>query len=328
MPANLPPDYYAADERYRQAKTAEEKIRILEEMLAIMPKHKGTDHLKADLRARISRLEKEGSKKKTTTVKFNPYVVEREDCPQLTLIGPANSGKSALLNRLTGASSEVAEYPYTTTMPFPGIMRHNYYRFQIVDLPPVMGDTMEGWMGDLLRTSDGTIITLDASSDKTLEAVEPLFKAIDGANVFLSGLHTEKAPLGTVPKKAVIALTKCDKASSEVVDLLQSEYGRRFRLVKTSAFGELDTDVFTSAVADAISVLRIFTKIPGKKADIDEPYIVKRGITVIELAESVHREIAEDFKFARIWGKKVFDGQRVGKDHLLEDEDIVELHTQ
>lgn len=326
MPANLPPDYYAADERYRAAKTAEEKIRILEEMLAIMPKHKGTDHLKADLRARISRLEKEGSKKKGAA-KFNPNAVEREDCPQIVLVGPPNSGKSALLNKLTGASSEVAEYPYTTVKPFPGIMRYNYYRYQIVDLPPVMGCAMEGWMGDLLRTSDAALLTLDASTEETLDSLESLFKAIDGANVFLEGLKLEHAPLGTVPKKVVIALTKCDIARTEVVDLIRNEFSGRFPIIETTAAGEMDFHAFTKTIADCIEILRVFTKIPGKKADMDEPYIVKRGITVIELAETVHRELAESFNFARIWGKKVFDGQRVGKEHMLEDEDIVELHT-
>jgi len=327
MPANLPPDYYAAEERFRQAKTSEEKIRITEEMLAIMPKHKGTDHLKADLRARISRLEKEGLKKKTGISTYNPFAVDREDCPQIVLLGAANSGKSALCNRLSTSNSEVAEYPYTTTKPGPGIFRHNHYRCQIVDLPPIISDSMEGWMGDLLRSSDGAMICFDASQESALEEVSSVFKAIDSANVYIYGLQPGHPPLGTVPKKAFIALTKCDIAHPEVKDLLMAEFRDKFLIIETSAVGTMDLNVFTNVIAESLQILRIFTKIPGKKADIDEPYIVKRGITVIELAETVHRELADSFRFARVWGKKVFDGQRMGKEYVLEDEDIVELHA-
>jgi len=326
MPANLPPDYYAAEERFRQAKTSGEKIRILEEMLAIMPKHKGTDHLKADLRARISRLEKDSLKKKAVS-KFNPYVVEREDCPQVVILGAANTGKSALINRLTTATSEVAEYPYTTTKPYPGIFRHNLFRFQLVDLPPIISTTMEGWMGDLLRSADAAMICLDASQESTLENMNSVFQATDKANVYLYGLQSAQPPLGTIPKKALIALTKCDRADPEVLDLLKSEFQGKFITIETSAVGKMNLDNLSSALADTLQILRIFTKIPGKKADMDEPYIIKRGMTVIEMAETVHRELAESFRFARIWGKKVFDGQRVGKEYLLEDEDIVELHS-
>ena len=327
MPANLPPDYYAAEERFRQAKTTEEKIRILEEMLSIMPKHKGTDHLKADLRSKISRLLKEGTKKKTGVSKFNPYAVDREDCPQVVFIGSANAGKSSLVKYLTGAPTEIAEYPYTTSLPSPGIFRHNHYRFQLIDLPPVMGDSMEGWMGDYIRTSEGTIVVLDASTEETLEQTGDLFKAIDSANVFLTGLKDEPAPLGTVPKKGMITLTKCDKVNRDVAELLRADFGKKFSILETSVKGGMNKNQFASRLAGTIGYIRIFTKIPGKKADIDEPYIIRRGKTVVELAETVHRDLAETFRFARIWGKKTFDGQRVGREHVLEDEDIVELHA-
>ena len=327
MPANLPPDYYAAEERFRLAKTSEEKVRILEEMLAIMPKHKGTDHLKAGLRSKISRLLKEGAKKKTGISKFNPYAVEREDCPQVVLIGPVNAGKSALVKYLTGAPTEVAEYPYTTVMPSPGIFRHNHHRFQLIDLPPVMGEIMEGWMGDFMRTSEGTIIVLDSSTEKTLEMTDDLFNAVDSANVFLTGLKDAPPPLGTVPKKGIIALTKCDQANRDVVELLRSDFGRKFSIIETSVIAGVNKNQFAERLAQTTGYIRVFTKIPGKKADIDEPYIIKKGTTVIELAENVHRDLAETFRFARVWGKNTFDGQRAGREHILHDEDIVELHT-
>ncbi len=327
MPANLPPDYFAAEERFRQAKTAEEKIRILEEMLAIMPKHKGTDHLQADLRAKISRLKKEGAKKKVTA-RFNPYAVEREDCPQVVFIGPANSGKSSLINALTDSEvSEAAEYPYTTVKPSPGIFRCDNYRFQLVDLPPVIGSSMEGWMGDLLRHADGAVIVLDTSREETLDQVGALFAAIDRANVFLQGLNDDAPPLGTMPQNALIALHKSDSALPEVAVLLKEQFGRRFPALETCSNSNLKKALFAQSLASALKIIRIYTKVPGKKADLQEPYIVDEGINIIKLAEVIHREMVENFRFARVWGRKTFEGQRVGKEHIIEDGDIVELHA-
>ena len=325
MPANLPPDYYAAEERYRQAKTPEEKIRILEEMLAIMPKHKGTDHLKADLRSKISRLEKEGSKKKVVA-RYNPYAVEREDCPQIVLIGPPNSGKSSLLNALTGAASEAAEYPFTTVKPYPGIFRCDNYRFQLIDLPPIVGESMEGWMVDLIRAADGVMIVLDVSREETLEEIGMLFSAINNANIFLYGLDDGNPPLGTIPKVSIVALNKFDAVISDALELLRVEFEDRFVMVETSAVGNLNSRDVCLGLAKCLKVMRIYTKIPGRKADMDEPYIVDEGTNVIGLAGIVHRDLAENFKFARVWGDKTFGGQRVGKEHILKDEDVVELH--
>ena len=290
-----------------------------------MPKHKGTDHLLADLRAKISRLRKEGTKKPVVS-RFNPYAVERDDCPQIMMVGPPNSGKSSLLNNLTGAASEVADYPHSTVKPSPGILRGDNYRFQLVDLPPVMGDSMEGWMGDLLRHADGMIIVLDVSNKETLEVMENVLKAIDRANIYLSGLVDGDPPLGTITQKAMVALNKVDSSNPEVLGLLKVEFMNRFRMVETSSVIGVNKEYFAGVLAEISGFMRVFTKIPGKKADLVEPYIVKEGITVLEMAGIIHREMSENFQYARIWGENYHDGQRVGKEHILFDGDIVEMH--
>lgn len=325
MPANLPPTYYAAEERYREASSNDEKIRILEEMLAIMPKHKGTDHLQADLRGKISRLKKEGEKKRVVS-RFNPYAVEREDCPQVMIVGSPNSGKSSLINALTGAANEVADYPYTTVKPEPGILRGDNFRFQLVDLPPVMSDTMEGWMGDLLRHSDGIMLVFDVSKEVTLERMENVFKAVDRANIFIGGKEGEEPPLGTIRQNSIVVLSKIDSVIKDVYELIKSELDDRFTIIESSVVNGIDIKGFSHKLADAVKYMRIYTKIPGKKADMVEPYMVPQGITVIEMANVIHRDIAESFKYARIWSEKTYDGQRVGKDHILSDQDIIEVH--
>ena len=120
MPANLPPQYFEAEKNFRQAKDPMEKIAALEEMLAIMPHHKGTDHLRAELRARIARLT-EAAEKKTAT-KRRSMVIPKEGAAQIAVVGLPNSGKSQLVSSITNTSPTVAEYPFTTHSATPGMM--------------------------------------------------------------------------------------------------------------------------------------------------------------------------------------------------------------
>ncbi|UCF02183.1 MAG: 50S ribosome-binding GTPase, partial [Deltaproteobacteria bacterium] len=122
MPANLPPDYYEAEKRYRAAKTVPEKIAHLEDMLTIMPKHKGTDKLRAGLRKRISKLKTAVQSKKSLGKRDSAFHIDKEGAGQVAVIGPANVGKSALVATLTNANPEVADFPLTTWKPTPGMM--------------------------------------------------------------------------------------------------------------------------------------------------------------------------------------------------------------
>ena len=119
MPANLPPDYKAAERRFREAKTTEDKIAALQEMMAIIPKHKGTDKLRADLRRRLSKLKAEQAQPSKKGRKGPSYHIPKEEAPQVALIGSPNTGKSAFVTATTNATPEVANYPFTTRVPLP-----------------------------------------------------------------------------------------------------------------------------------------------------------------------------------------------------------------
>lgn len=239
MPANLTPEYRRAEQRYRAARTVDEKIAALEDMLRVMPKHKGTDHLQADVKARIATLRKESSKKEARSG-FS-YIIPREGAGQVALAGPPNAGKSSLVRSLTHATPAVGDYPFTTREPTPGMMAFEDIAFQLVDLPPLSEQHVEPWVFDLVRRAD---------------------------------------------------------------------------LVWVVASG-----------LEALEIVRVYTKQPGKPPDRSAPFTLPRGATVAELAQRIHKDLLASMKFARVWGPRVFDGQAVQKDYVLAEGDIVEIHT-
>ncbi|MGQ9660884.1 MAG: GTPase [Kiritimatiellia bacterium] len=120
MPANLTPEYLKAEQDYKRAETLEEKIACLQRMLAVIPKHKGTDKLQAELRRRLARLREEAESPKGRQGVSRR--IKPEGAGQIVLVGPPNSGKSSLLRALTNAQPLVANYPCSTREPLPGMM--------------------------------------------------------------------------------------------------------------------------------------------------------------------------------------------------------------
>ena len=167
VPTNVPPQYREAEERFRRATTPQLKIAALEEMLSIMPKHKGTDHLKAQLRSRISRLteglEQISSSHRST--RTEPFSIPKMGDGTATLIGLTNSGKSMLMNTLTGAQTKVAAYEYTTQEPVSGIWLEMGIHLQVIDTPSIASPAIQSRLYGLLRNSDLFLIVLDLATD-------------------------------------------------------------------------------------------------------------------------------------------------------------------
>jgi ribosome-interacting GTPase 1 len=174
MPANLPPKYFEVEKRYREARSVSEKLKYLEEMLAVMPKHKGTDKLKADLRRRLAQLKDMGVSRKGPGRRTPIYLVDREGVGQVALLGPPNTGKSSLLAALTKAQPVIADYPYTTRTPLAGMMRFENVQVQLVDTPPLGEDYLEPWFPDLLRRADAFALVLAPPEDPAAQFDAPL----------------------------------------------------------------------------------------------------------------------------------------------------------
>jgi small GTP-binding protein len=312
MPANLTPEYLAAEREYKSARTREEKIEALERMLSTLPKHKGTEKLQADLKRRLSQARKESQKRGAAhSVPF--YVVKKEGAGQVVLIGPPNSGKSQLVCSLTHARPEVADYPFTTRLPTPGMMNFENVQIQLVDLPPLSAEFMEPWLPQVVRNADLGVVVIDLNDAAVLDELEFVLDTLERHHL---------AP----PKLLVGNKVDVEGAPDNFV-ALEDLCGDRYPSIAVSAATGRNLERFARAVFDLLKLVRVYTKAPGKNADITRPYVLHKGQTVQDAARQVHKDFAEHFKFARLFrlsGDR--DGMMVERTHVVEDEDILEFH--
>lgn len=327
MPANLTPQYLEAEKRYRQAKDHPQKIRVLEEMLALVPKHKGTEKLQADLKRRLSRLKAE-LERRPATKRGSGIFVDREGIGQVVLVGAPNAGKSALMCSLTKAKADVAVYPFTTKKPLPGMLEFENVKIQLVDLPPVSPELVEGWVLGIIRNADLIIWVVDLGADDLLEQVEATEKILVHAKIILgraAGWEGVAEP-GQVYKRTLVVGNKADLPGAQDRFLFLQEHVRgRFPLLSVSAVAGTGLQEMSHRLYDALEVLRVYTKPPGKAAELSNPVVLPRGSTLLQAAEAVHKDFAAKLKYARVWGSGKFEGQRVHREYLVQDGDIIEF---
>jgi ribosome-interacting GTPase 1 len=331
MPANLTPQYKEAEERYRLAKTPEDKLAALEEMLAVIPKHKGTEHMQGDIKRRIAKLKAQEEQKVTHGRRAVFYNVEKEGGGQVALVGPPNAGKSKLLSRLTNAQPEIGDYPFTTQMPFPGMMEYEDIKVQIVDIPPITEEFTEPWMAAIARNADAVLLVVDVSDGSVLDQIETTLRVLEKFRVRLHGWDRPASVDETgiiVAKKAILVANKMDRPESpDALEIVCELCGDRFPVIPVSSETGKGLEDLRQQVFRMLDIVRVYTKIPGKPADMDAPYVVPRGSTVQGLANMIHKDFLEKLKFARIWSESKFSGQMVSRDHVLEDRDVIELHV-
>jgi uncharacterized protein len=338
MPANLSPEYKAAEANFRKARDPRERLEWLREMLRVIPKHKGTDHLQGDIKHKIKDLsdELEGPKKGGT--RSGPAVVTRpEGAAQLALIGPPNSGKSSLHAQLTGSNAHVAPYPFTTLHPEPGMMPHEDIHFQLVDLPAISPEHPVPWIADAMQSADGCLLVVDLSDPDCVEQVQALHDVLRQRRVALTERWEPVDPSITVDDDdpfgmrfpTLMLANKSERlpdADAEV-RVFRELTGLPYPALPVSAatghgLGELGPFLFRN-----LHVLRVYTKTPGHPADRARPFTLRHGQTVGDVARLVHQDLTRTLRYARVWGKSGFDGQQVGREHKVEDGDIVELHA-
>jgi small GTP-binding protein len=326
MPANLTPQYFEAEKRYRSAETLDEKVAALQEMLAVMPKHKGTDGLRAELRTKIAKLSKEAAKAQATARRGGMYHIPREGAGQIVLVGLPNVGKSQLVSTLTGAKLMVADYPFTTKAPQLGMMKFENVQIQLVDMPPITDHDARPWFASVLRSASALLLVVDLANDPVRQANDTIAEMMK-FRVGLAGIR-EASDQVLFQKRGIIVGTKSDLdgSGSNYADL-KAKFRDQIAVISISARTGTGLEELRKNAFDMLEVVRVYTKAPGERASMDDPMILRKGSTVEEAAEGVHKDFRKGLKYALVWGSGKFAGQRARRDHVLTDGDIIELHT-
>jgi ribosome-interacting GTPase 1 len=349
MPANLTPEYKKAEAAFRTAREPRERLECLKEMLRTIPRHKGTEHIQADIRSRIRELTDELNlpHRGPTHSGGAGHSVKREGAAQVCLVGPPNSGKSSLHAVLTGSKSPVGPFPYTTREALPGMLPFEDITFQLVDLPPLSSGRMGPWISGVLQAADAAWLVVDLSDPACAEHVLAIRAELARLRVTLverwPGL--EARPEAAVAHKAPASAEVCDPFGARLptllvankddldpdpdeVRVLEELTGVRYPAVATSAQSGHGLDQLARFLFAAFGIVRAYTKLPGQPLVRERPFTLRRGCTVLDVARLVHQDMARTLKFARLWGSGAFDGQQVGPEHCLTDGDVVELHTR
>jgi ribosome-interacting GTPase 1 len=327
MPANLTPQYLEAELKFKQAKTTPEKIKALEVMMAVIPKHKGTERLRGQLKSRMAKLKEELQRRPSVGKAEQAYNIKKEGAAQVILLGLPNSGKSSLFSQITHASSEVGDYAFTTQKPIPGMTKFENIQIQLVDTPPVQLEHIEPGFPNLIRNADALLLLVDLT-EEPISQMEIILDRLNKMRIKMVG----KGPvppleMGWVSMRALLAGNKCDaKNAMGAYQRLEGHFRDSFPVLPISAKERMNFDELKKEIYQMLNILRVYTKIPGKEPDLTEPVILKKGSTVGDVALSIHKDFIAKLRYAKIWGSGKFDGQMVKRDYLVNEGDVIELH--
>jgi uncharacterized protein len=338
MPANLTPEYEKAELRYRQATSDDERLAALQVMLSAIPKHKGTEKMQADIKRRISQLRRE-EHKAAHSKGPDPFHIPRSGAGQVVLVGPPNTGKSSLLAATTHAPVKVAEYPFSTVIPQPGMWHKDDVQIELVDTPPVTADHVPTGLMGTIRNADVICVVVEAG-EEALDQVEMVLGVLSAHGLALRSAPRNELPAGDSSwRPGLIVATKADLASSGMIAMLRDLYAANGRqsadgprssdgldVVGLSARTRQGLDDWFKRLWGLLAMIRVYSKEPGQPPDLHKPFVVPAGATVADLALQIHRDLPERMKFARLWGHSRFEGQQVHKTEPLRDKDVVEIH--
>lgn len=332
MAANLTPQYLEAEERFKGAQTADERLAALEEMFRLLPKHKASEKMQAELKKKISAARKDvahAAAHAKAGAKVDPFHTPKSGAGQLVLLGTPNVGKSSLVAAVSHAPVKVAEYPFATALPVPGMVAYEDVQIQLVDTPPITSDHVAAGFPGLWHACDALLVVVDASADSLLDDADICLRHLAERHLALpaaGGVAEVAGELRTKPG-LILANKRDAPGAADRLAALGELFGARARIEAISAHDASDMARFPRLLFDLLGIIRVYAKPPGKKADDSAPFILPAGSDVHALAAHVHRGMAQHLHSARIWGTSVFPGQNVQLDHVLHDKDIVELHA-
>jgi ribosome-interacting GTPase 1 len=330
MAVNLTPQYLEAEAEYKKAQTPEERLACLKKMWTLVPKHKASEKLQAELKKKISDTREEADRERKNPKKVGvSHKIPRQGAGQVVIVGAPNAGKSRLLTRLTRATPEVAPYPFTTREPHAGMMDWEDVRVQLIDTPPITGDYLESYLSSMVQVADAVLLMVDLGDDDGPFAAQAVVDRLAQIKTILTGEPPVEPEDPTIHyTRTLIAANKTDLPEAvDRLDIVREMFGERFPVHALAAEQGTGLEELRTAIYQFLRVIRVYTKKPGKPPDMASPFTCPAGSTLLEFAGVVHRDFIENLKSARIWGTGVYDGQTVTRDHVLHDKDVVELHV-
>ncbi len=388
MPTNVTPEFDKQRQIYEDTDDLEQRIVELEKLLSLAPKHKGAERMVMDYRKKLAQLKAKLEKTKEEERARRrggeeEGVVRKEGAGQICLLGVTNSGKSSLINAVTNAEFDVADYPFTTPLPTPAMLELQDINIQLVELPGVFEDSYDSGIGRqslaVARNTDCIALVIDLSQDIDMQ-MHTILKELDRARIRLNreksvvriertglgghmiyGIHNYEGTKEDVIEylkgrritniivrfqkqatfqhmidamdssvayvRSLIVATKGDvQGSKERFQELEEKYGDRFEIIPTSAKREENLDGMSWAFYDHLDILRIYTKIPGRKRE-DKPIVLPIGSVVEDAAAKVHKELfVERFKAAVILRENdKIQRRTVGLNYPLQEGDVIQL---
>jgi ribosome-interacting GTPase 1 len=326
MPTNLPPEFYEVEKEYRAAASPADRIRLLEELISTIPKHKGTDKLRADYRRRLSKMKEAAAQaRKTGGKRESPFHIDREGAGQVVVAGCTNVGKSSLVVALTNATPEVSKAPYTTWTPTPGMMYMENVQIQLVDTPPLNPDYMDPELPNLIRRADLVLLVVDLQT-APLQQLEDALAILRENRIVPDHLPKRRGRRRVTQVPTLLLVNKHDdEHTDELFQIFLELLEQDWPLLPVSTKTGRNLEYLKRTVFERLEVIRIYSKAPGQEPDRGSPFIMKKGGTVADFAGKIHQDFYQGLKTARVWGVGVYDGQMVSRDHVLHDEDVVEL---
>lgn len=328
MPTNLPPQYFDIEKKLKTASGSREKIIIMEELLSIIPKHKGTEKLQAMYKTKIAKLREQEKKRPASSRQGLSFHIDKSGAGQVILLGPPNAGKSSLIKALTNGEPDIGDYPFTTHSASPYMLKFENIQIQLIDTPPITPEYFEFWQAEMAKYADAALILVDLnSSDPALDFLALVEKLNERRiSIYPGSIENGEQNYFFLEKVLILAnkkdLPQAEKRFSELQEVL--EPGPEPLLIST--LNTEDMQPLKQRIFTLLDILRVYSKTPGHKPSRDEPFTFKKGSTLLDMAKAVHKDFAQNLKFARIWGKKKYQGQKVNRDYILQDEDIIELH--
>ena len=341
MPTNVTAEYRGAEQAYRQARTPQERLDGLHEMLRTLPKHKGTEHLQADIKTRIKQLTDDVTTRKKTGGRGPLQVVRPEGAAQIALLGAPNVGKSSLHAALTSSHAQIGPYPYTTQALLPGMLPFEDILFQLVDLPPISRVNPVPWIVNAVQPADGCMLVIDLQAPDCVDQVIELREILEAKRISLiadwgSDPASSEADVDDdiddpfairLPTLLVVGKADLNTALAEEVAAFHELLATRFpHICVSTETGDGLADI-GSWLFEHLGIVRVYTKPLGRAADMGRPFTVRNGGTVDDVARLVHKDFTESLKYARLWRDGVAPGLQVGHDHPVRDKDVLELHV-